>query len=87
MSYSWYNIRDDYGNNEFQFSHDKKTWTTLKIPNGNYDYSELTNIVISKIRELSLSSSDDKKIKDIEFVFEPSILKVIIKLTSDLELK
>ena len=59
----------------------------IKIPNGNYDYLDLTNYCNTKIRELSLSSSDDEKIKDIEFVFDPTILKVIIKLTSDYRIK
>ena len=46
MSYSWYNIADDYSNNKY--SHDNGlTWTTITFTNRNYSYNDINKLLVT----------------------------------------
>lgn len=46
MTYSWYNVASVYQNNTFKW---RKTsdvgWKTVTLPDGMYDYSELSKVI------------------------------------------
>ena len=51
MTYSWYNIRQLYGNNQIKYSRDKGTdWETITFVDGMYSYDDI-DIYIKKIPE------------------------------------
>ena len=48
MTYSWYNIRQSYGNNQIKYSRDKGTnWETITFVDGMYSYDDI-DIYIKK---------------------------------------
>ena len=40
-TYSWYNIRSDYGNNTLKYTHDGSTWQTITFTDGMCSYSDI----------------------------------------------
>ena len=46
MTYSWYNIRQSYGNNKIKYSHDKGTnWETITFVDGMYSYDDIDEYI------------------------------------------
>ena len=45
MTYSWYNIRSDYGNNKIKYTHDGSTWQTITFTDGMYSYSDINDYI------------------------------------------
>ena len=43
MTYSWCNIRSDYGNNTIKYTHDGQTWRTITFVDGMYSYSDIND--------------------------------------------
>ena len=45
MTYSWYNIKQSYGNNQIKYSHDKGTsWETITFVDGMYSYDDIDKL-------------------------------------------
>lgn len=75
MSYSWYNVYSEYGNNTLKYSSNGGTsWTTITITNGNYTYKDINDHISTKLTENSLSKSG------IAIEFIPSLFRVKITL-------
>ena len=46
MTYSWYNIRQSYGNNQIRYSHDNGTsWETITFVDGMYSYDDIDQYI------------------------------------------
>ena len=46
MTYSWYNITNEYKNNTIKYSPDSgSTWKKNIFADGNYDYDDLNNFI------------------------------------------
>ena len=57
MTYSWYNIRQSYGNNQIKYSHNNGTdWETITFVDGMYSYDDIDQY-IKNIFEKQKSSS------------------------------
>lgn len=77
MSYSWYNISEEYDNNVVKYSHDSgKTWTTITFSDGNYSYRDIQSIIESNLTNNGHSESG------IEIRFTQALTKVLVSLES-----
>ena len=46
MTYSWYNIRQSYGNNQIKYSHNKGAdWETITFVDGMYSYDDIDKYI------------------------------------------
>ena len=46
MTYSWYNIRQSYGNNQIKYSKDNGTsWETITFVDGMYSYDDIDKYI------------------------------------------
>ena len=70
MTYSWYNIRQSYGNNKIKYSHDKGTnWETITFADGMYSYDDI-DIYIKKYlknKEHFVKGDKDSDDNEIEY--------------------
>ena len=49
MTYSWYNIRQSYGNNQIKYSHNKGTnCETITFIDGMYSYDDINEYIHEK---------------------------------------
>ena len=60
MTYSWYNIRGDYGNNKIKYAHDGTTWQTITFTDGMYSYSDINDYIHQYMTQKSHHSTDSK---------------------------
>ena len=53
MTYSWYNVAQNYNNNELKISKDKgRTYQTIYFIPGTYDYKDLNSFIQKKIEKI-----------------------------------
>ena len=85
MTYSWYNIRSDYGNNTIKYTHDGTTWQTITFTGGMYSYSDINDYIHQYMDQKSHHSTDSKgeKVYSISLTFILSTYRVLISLDGD----
>ena len=88
MTYSWYNIRQSYGNNQIKYSHDKGiNWETITFVDGMYSYDDIDTYIKKYMKNkkhilnTDKNEKDDSKIKyGINLYFILSTYRVLRKL-------
>ena len=60
ITYSWYNIKSDYGNNTLKYTHDGTTWQTITFTDGMYSYSDINDYIHQYMAQKSHHSTDSK---------------------------
>ena len=86
MTYSWYNITNEYKNNTTKYSPDSgSTWKKMIFADGNYDYDDLNNF-IKETLDNNGDGHPDKEKSNIEISFIRSQLKVLIGLSAGFQL-
>ena len=82
MTYSWYNIRNDYNNNTLKYTHDGTTWHTITFTDGMYSYSNINDYIHQYMAQKSHHSTDSKgaKVYSINLTFILSTYRVLISL-------
>jgi len=79
MTYSWYNITEQYGNNKIKYSNDNgSTWKNIQFVNGMYSYNDLSDYIDEVIEDNGDKPEDDKVSIKIYFVL--SSYRVVIEL-------
>ena len=88
MTYSWYNIRSDYGNNKIKYTHDGRTWQTITFVDGMYSYSDINDYIHQYMSQKSHHSTDSsgKKTYSINLTFILSTYRVLVSLDGDYQL-
>ena len=88
MTYSWYNIRSDYGNNKIKYTHDGRTWQTITFTDGMYSYSDINDYIHQYMEQKSHHSTDSsgKKTYSINLTFVLSTYRVLVSLDGDYQL-
>ena len=88
MTYSWYNIRSDYGNNKIKYTHDGRTWQTITFTDGMYSYSDINNYIHQYMAQKNHHSTDSKgkKVYSINLTFILSTYRVLISVDGDYQL-
>ena len=88
MTYSWYNIRSDYGNNKIKYTHDGTNWQTITFTDGMYSYSDINDYIHQYMEQKSHHSTDSsgKKTYSINLTFILSTYRVLISLDGDYQL-
>ena len=88
MTYSWYNIRSDYGNNKIKYTHDGRSWQTITFTDGMYSYSDINDYIHQYMTQKSHHSTDSggKKTYSINLTFILSTYRVLISLDGDYQL-
>ena len=86
MTYSWYNITNEYKNNTIKYSPDSgSTWKKIIFADGNYGYDDLNNF-IKETLDNNADGHPDKEKSNIEITFIRSQLKVLIGLSAGFQL-
>ena len=91
MTYSWYNIRQSYGNNQIKYSHDKGTnWETITFIDGMYSYDDIDEYIKKYMKDKKHILNTDKNEKDdskieygINLYFILSTYRVHVELHED----
>ena len=93
MTYSWYNIRQSYGNNKIKYSHDKGTnWETITFTDGMYSYDDIDIFIKRYLKNNEHfvkgdKDSDDNEIEyGINLYFILSTYRVLVELHEDYRL-
>ena len=82
MTYSWYNITNEYKNNTIKYSPDSgSTWKKITFSDGSYDYDDLNNF-IKETLDNNGDGHPDKEKSNIEITFIRSQLKILIGLSA-----
>ena len=83
MTYSWYNIRRDYGNNKIKYTHDGTSWQTITFSEGMYFYSDINDYIHQYMDQKSHHTTDSKgsKVYSINLSFILSTYRVLISLS------
>ena len=85
MSYSWYNVQANYGNNSLKWK--KKTdsvWKTVSFPDGMYSYDDINNFMQKQLGKKD--PADNKSAELFTLFFDYSVLRSVIVLDSTIEL-
>ena len=88
MTYSWYNIRSDYGNNTIKYTHDGTTWHTITFTDGMYSYPDINDYIHQYMDQKSHHSTNSKgeKVYSINLAFSLSTYRVLVTLDGDYQL-
>ena len=88
MTYSWCNIRSDYGNNKIKYTHDGRTWQTITFVDGMYSYPDLNDYIHQYMEQKSHHTTDSggKKTYSINLTFILSTYRVLVSLDGDYQL-
>ena len=88
MTYSWYNIRSDYGNNTIKYTHDGTTWHTITFTDGMYSYSDINDYIHQYIVRKFHHSTDSKgrQTYSINLTFILSTYRVLLSIDGSYEL-
>ena len=87
MTYSWYNIRQSYGNNQIKYSKDNGTnWETITFVDGMYSYDDIDKYIKKYLKNKEHFTKGDKDSNDneieygINLYFVLSTYRVLIEL-------
>ena len=89
MTYSWYNIRQSYGNNQIKYSPDKgANWKTIIFVDGMYSYDDIDEYIKKAMKDngdLVKKAADNNGIDEygIDIHFILSTYRVLIELKGD----
>ena len=88
MTYSWYNIRNDYGNNKIKYSHDGSTWQTITFTDGMYSYSDINDYIHQYMVQKSHHGTDSNgnKTYSINLTFILSTYRVLVSIEGSYQL-
>ena len=88
MTYSWYNIRSDYGNNKIKYTHDGTNWQTITFTDGMYSSSDINDYIHQYMDQKSHHTTDSggKKTYSINLTFILSTYRVLVSLEGDYQL-
>ena len=91
MTYSWYNIRQSYGNNQIKYSHNKGTnWETITFTDGMYSYDDINDYIheyMKKKKHLVVDDDDDDKKKyGINLFYVLSTYRILVELDENYQL-
>ena len=93
MTYSWYNIRQSYGNNQIKYSKDNGTsWETITFVDGMYSYDDINQYIKKYMKNKGhlvegTKDSDDDEIKyGINLYFVLSTYRVLIELADNYQI-
>ena len=91
MTYSWYNIRQLYGNNKIKYSYNKGTnWETITFTDGMYSYDDINDYIQKYMKDkghlIKDDDDDDKKEYGINLYFVLSTYRVLIELDENYRL-
>ena len=88
MTYSWYNIRSDYGNNKIKYTHDGTNWQTITFTDGMYSYSDINDYIHQYMTQKNHHTTDSKGEKkySINLTFILSTYRVLISLDGDYQI-
>lgn len=92
MTYSWYNIRESYGNNKIKYSPDKgSTWKIITFVDGMYSYDDIDEYIKKAMKDdgdLFKKAADNNGINEygINMYFVLSTYRVLIELKGDFQL-
>ena len=89
MTYSWYNIRQSYGNNEIKYSHDKGVnWETITFTDGMYSYDDINEYIHEYMESKGHMVKDDDNDKEygINLLFVLSTYRILIELNENYRL-
>lgn len=87
MTYSWYNIRQEYNNHQIKYSQDDgANWETVTLVDGMYSYDDINDYLHEYMKNkghiVKKDENDEKNSKDgIEFVFILSTYRVLAELS------
>ena len=90
MTYSWYNIRQEYGNNQIKYSHDGgNNWDTITFVDGMYSYDDIDQYIKKYLKSKKLFTKGNENSKDsdqeygINLYFVLSTYRVLIELANN----
>ena len=90
MTYSWYNIRQEYGNNQIKYSHDGgNNWETITFVDGMYSYDDIDQYIKKYMKSKGhlVKGTKDSKDSEIEYginlYFVLSTYRVLIELENN----
>ena len=90
MTYSWYNIRQSYGNNQIKYSHgDGNNWETITFVDGMYSYDDIDQYIKKYMKNKGhiVDDSDKDDIKyGINIYFVLSTYRVLIELADNYQI-
>ena len=88
MTYSWYNIRQSYGNNQIKYSYDKGTnWETITFIDGMYSYHDIDEYIKKYMKDKGHFVKDEKGENTEEYginlYFVLSTYRVLVELNEN----
>jgi len=92
MTYSWYNVRQSYGNNQIKYSPDNGvTWKTITFVDGMYSYDDIDEYIKKAMKDngdLFKKAADNNGTDEygINMYFVLSTYRVLIELKGDFQL-
>ena len=92
MTYSWYNIRESFGNDVIKYSKDKgANWETITFVDGMYSYDDIDEYIHGHLKKekdiLNPDETDETKFKyGINISFILSSYRVLIELDENYQL-
>ena len=91
MTYSWYNIRQSYGNNQIKYSHNKGTdWETITFIDGMYSYDDIDLYIKKYMKDkghlVKDDDDDDQNEYGINLYFVLSTYRVLVALDDNYRL-
>ena len=90
MTYSWYNIRQSYGNNQIKYSYNKGVnWETITFVDGMYSYDDIDEYIKKYMKVKGHFNKDDNgdvKKYNINLYFVLSTYRVLVELDDDFRL-
>ena len=91
MTYSWYNIRQSYGNNKIKYSYNKGTnWETITFTDGMYSYDDINDFIHEYMKKkghiVKDDDDDDKKEYGINLLFILSTYRILVELNENYRL-
>ena len=85
MSYSWYNVRNSYGNNTLRWKKKSESaWKTITLPDGMYNYDDLNSFIQKKIGKVDPADDESKEL--FTLFFDGSIFRAVILLHNSIEI-
>ena len=87
MTYSWYNIRQVYKNNQIKYSHKGVDWETITFIDGMYSYDDIDTYIKKYMKNKGhlINDGDDEKY-GINIYFVLSTYRVLVELENDYQL-
>ena len=88
MTYSWYNIRQEYGNNEIKYSHNDGTnWETVTLIDGMYSYDDINYYLHEYMKDKGhIIKNGENDEYGINVTFVLSTYRILVEIKGDYQL-